>query len=265
LPSLTYASDVIQKPIYVNGTPIQAPTITHNNYQMVPAVWFSNLSANVNWSTRYQSVSVSNGQLVIGYPIGQRYTDYDLQGRNEWQRDYLNTTSFIHEGRAYIPLAYTARMLGMQVNYDADSQRTSIENAAITHTSIHSSKTDEAYWLYKITEAEAGGESYMGKVAVAASILNRVNSPDWPNSIDETIFHVSEFNGVSYYQYSPVLDQRIYDANPSKDTIKAVQAAQNGEDPSKGAVVFYNPKKTDNTWVRSKEVTVKIGNHVFAK
>jgi hypothetical protein len=232
---------------------------------MVPAVWFSKLSANVNWSTQYQSVSVSNGQLVIGYPIGQPYTDYDLQGRNEWQRDYLNTTSFIHEGRAYIPLAYTAIMLGMQVNYDADSQRTSIQNATIPMTSTPSRTVDEAYWLYQITEAEAGGESYKGKVAVAASILNRVNSSDWPNSIKDTIFEVSKFNGVSYYQYSPVLDKRIYNVTPSNETKKAVEAALRGEDTSKGAVVFYNPDKTNNKWVRSREVTVKIGNHIFAK
>ncbi|MCF2939501.1 cell wall hydrolase [Paenibacillus alkaliterrae] len=124
---------------------------------------------------------------------------------------------------------------------------------------------EDLKWLYQVTEAEAGGESYKGKTAVAASILNRVKSPDWPMTIQDTIFQVTKYNGISYYQYSPVLDKRIYEVTPSAERKKAVQAALNGEDPSKGAVVFYNPGKTDNQWVRSKEVTVIIGNHVFAK
>jgi hypothetical protein len=264
LPNLTYASEVIHRTILVNDSPIQSSIIIRNNYQMVPAVWFQNLSANVSWSKRYRSAIVSSSRTVIGFPEGQSFTDYDQNGLNQWERDDLETTSFIHKGRMYVPLAYTAKKLGMEVTYNAHSKRTSIHHAAkIAYQQSISS--DDLHWLYQITEAEAGSESFKGKLAVAASILNRVESPDWPNSIKKTIFQVTKFNGVSYYQYSPVLDNRIYNVTPSKDTKKAVQAALNGEDPSKGAVVFYNPDKTDNKWVREREVTVTIGNHVFAK
>lgn len=264
LPKSTYAANVLQRTIYVNDSPIQASTIIHNNYQMVPAVWFENLSANVTWSVQYRSAVVRSNMTVIGFPAGQSFTDHDLQGLNQWKRDNLNTTNIIHEGRMYVPLAYTAQKLGMQVTYDAKSRSTSIQQTAAS-ASQQSISTDDLHWLNQITEAEAGSESYNGKLAVAASILNRVKSPDWPNSIKETIFQATTFNGVSYHQYSPVLDNKIYNVTPSKDTVKAVQAALSGEDPSEGAVVFYNPDKTDNEWVRSREVTVTIGNHVFAK
>jgi hypothetical protein len=265
LPNSTYASSVIERTILVDDSPKQSSIIIRNNYQMVPAVWFENLSADVSWSKQYRSASImSDNQTVIGFPVGQSFTDYDLNGLNEWERDNLDTTNFIHEGRMYVPLAYTARKLGMKVTYDAHSQSTSIQSASRT-ASKQSISSDDLHWLYQITEAEAGGESYNGKLAVAATILNRVDSPDWPNSIKKTIFQVTKFNGVSYHQFSPVLDNRIYDVTPSKDTVKAVQAALKGEDPSKGAVVFYNPDKTDNKWVRSREVTVIIGNHIFAK
>jgi hypothetical protein len=264
VPKTTYADNVIERTIFVNDSPIQTSIIIRNNYQMVPAIWFRNLSAMVSWSEQYRSAVVRSKQTIIGFPEGQDFADYDLNALNQWERDDLNTTSFIHEGRMYVPLGYTARKLGMQVTYDAHSQSTSIQHEAIP-ASRQSISLDDLYWLNQITEAEAGGESYKGKLAVAASILNRVNSPDWPNSIKETIFQVTTFNGVSYHQYSPVLDNRIYNVTPSADTIKAVQAALRGEDSSKGAVVFYNPDKTDNEWVRSREVTVTIGNHVFAR
>ena len=139
-------------------------------------------------------------------------------------------------------------------------------SGAAAYAAVQVPVTDEDLkWFYRIVEAEAGGESYEGKVAVAASILNRVNSDEWPDTITETIFQVTTYNGVSYYQYSPVLDRRIYEVTPSEETIQAVHEALQGSDPSNGAIVFYNPAKTNNQWVRSREVTTVIGNHVFAK
>lgn len=258
--------------IYVDGSPVKTSVIMQNNYQMVPAAFFRSMKANVGWSGKYRSAVISGGGTTIGFPSGQRFTDY-LHPSGQWKRDDLTTTTVNNGGRIYVPLAYAARKLGMDVHYDARLKRTSVSTTG--RSGIHSVAKDQARlvsasqedlkWLYRITEAEAGGESYTGKTAVAASILNRVNSPDWPNTIKATIFQVTEYNGVSYHQYSPVLDKRIFSVTPSDETKKAAQAALNGEDPSQGAVVFYNPDKTDNKWVRSREVTVTIGNHIFAK
>ncbi len=112
--------------------------------------------------------------------------------------------------------------------------------------------------LARLVTAEAGGEPYLGQVAVAATVLNRVDSPRYPNSITAVIYQVID----GHYQYSPVLDGRIN--LPATETArKAVAEALSGADPSLGATGFYNPRKTTNQWVRSQPVTVVIGNHVF--
>jgi YD repeat-containing protein len=267
VPMSSHAANVIERTVNVNGSSIQASVILDNNYQMVPAVWFQNLSANVTWNEQHSSAVVSSNDTIVGFPTGQSFTDYDLNGLNEWKQDQLNTTNYNHQGRIYVPLAYTAQKLGMQVTYDAQSKITSIHDAATTTItdSQQSASSDDVHWLNQITEAEASGESYKGKLAVAATVLNRVDSPDFPDSIKKTIFQVTTNKGVSSYQFSPVRDDRIHNVTPSKDTIKAVKAALSGEDPTEGAVVFYNPDKTDNQWVRSREVTATIGNHIFAK
>ncbi|HZK24355.1 MAG TPA: LysM peptidoglycan-binding domain-containing protein [Oscillospiraceae bacterium] len=114
--------------------------------------------------------------------------------------------------------------------------------------------------LARLVQAEAGGESYQGQVAVAATILNRLGSPRFPNTISGVIYQV--VNG--YYQYSPVLDGRI--SQPAADSARrAATEAINGADPTSGATGFYNPRKTTNQWVRQQPVTVTIGNHVFFK
>jgi N-acetylmuramoyl-L-alanine amidase len=110
----------------------------------------------------------------------------------------------------------------------------------------------------RLVQAESAGEPFQGQVAVAASVLNRVRSSRYPNTLRAVIYQIEG----GYYQYSPVLDGRIN--QPASDSARrAVQEAIGGSDPSKGALGFYNPRKTTNQWVRSQPVITTIGNHVF--
>ena len=115
--------------------------------------------------------------------------------------------------------------------------------------------------LARLVTAESGGEPYEGQVAVAATVLNRVRSGLYPNTIPGVIYQVVD---GKYYQFSPVLDGRINTA-PSSTALRAVQDATSGWDPSYGALGFYNPAKTANYWVQIRPVTRVIGGHVFFK
>lgn len=112
--------------------------------------------------------------------------------------------------------------------------------------------------LARLVHAESAGEPYIGQVAVAATVLNRLESSLYPNTLSGVVNQVT--NG--YYQYSPVLDGRI-NIPAGKTAFDAVYDALKGWDPSGNALGFYNPKKTSNQWVRHQQVTTVIGNHVF--
>lgn len=112
----------------------------------------------------------------------------------------------------------------------------------------------------RLVHSEAAGEPFEGQVAVAASVLNRIRSPLYPNTLTAVINQV--VNG--HYQYSPVLDGRI-NLPANESARRAVQEALSGRDPSRGALGFFNPRKTNNQWVRSRPVTVTIGQHVFIR
>ena len=110
----------------------------------------------------------------------------------------------------------------------------------------------------RLVHAESAGEPYLGQVAVAATVLNRVKDSRYPNSLRGVIMEIS----AGCYQYSPVLDGRI-NLPASAAAYRAVEEALNGADPSGGATGFYNPAKTNNLWVRMQPVATVIGNHVF--
>ncbi|WP_318507717.1 cell wall hydrolase [Bacillus sp. T3] len=114
--------------------------------------------------------------------------------------------------------------------------------------------------LARLVRAEAVGEPYAGKVAVAVVVLNRVKSDQFPNTIREVIYQIS--NG--YYAFTPVANGQI---NQPADyaSKRAVNEAIALMGKGNGSLFFYNPNTATNSWVASRPVTAKIGNHVFAR
>jgi len=120
------------------------------------------------------------------------------------------------------------------------------------------SSTD-LYWLSRIIHAEAETEPYSGKVAVGNVIMNRVKSESFPNTVKGVIFEY--YKGIP--QFSPVADGTIYNT-PNGDSIKAAKAALSGTSYVGDATYFFNPSKSEGTWiVKNKTYVKRIGNHVF--
>ena len=112
----------------------------------------------------------------------------------------------------------------------------------------------DAYLLGKLVYAEARGEPYQGKVAVAAVVLNRVRSSQFPNSISAVIYQPGAFSVISDGQIS---------FSPDAEALRAAKDALAGADPTGGCLFYYNPKKTSNSYMLSKPVALSIGNHRF--
>jgi len=129
--------------------------------------------------------------------------------------------------------------------------------------------------LARLVYAEAKGETYKGKVAVAATVLNRVENNSFPGTIKGVIYEFKNnsfpgtIKGVIYefnhgYQYCPVRNGQI-NRPADEDSKKAVQEALRGKDPTGGALSFYNPAKSHNQWIRNRPYATTIGSHVFVK
>ncbi|MFC4320525.1 cell wall hydrolase [Litchfieldia salsa] len=115
--------------------------------------------------------------------------------------------------------------------------------------------------LAKIVHAEAKGEPYAGKVAVATVVLNRVDSGLFPNTIQGVIYERTSNGG---YAFSPVANGTIN--QPADLSAKrAVEEAIAFRGQGRGSLYFYNPAKSTNKWILTREVTTTIGNHKFAK
>lgn len=103
---------------------------------------------------------------------------------------------------------------------------------------------------------EARGEPYEGQVAVAAVILNRVNSPTFPNTISGVIFEPRAFTAVA--------DGQIY-LTPNETARRAVLDAINGWDPTSNATYYFNPETATSPWIWTRPQIKQIGKHIFCK
>jgi N-acetylmuramoyl-L-alanine amidase len=137
----------------------------------------------------------------------------------------------------------TAKALGMRTGSTTTAQKST-------------SRSNETYTLAQCIHGEARGESYIGQVAVAAVILNRVDNPKFPKTIAGVIFQPGAFTAVS--------DGQMFQP-PGDTALKAARDAMNGWDPSGGAIYYYNPAKTTNKWIWSRPIIKVIGKHYFCK
>ncbi len=117
------------------------------------------------------------------------------------------------------------------------------------------SRNNDVEMIARLIHAEARGEPYEGQVAVAAVLLNRVQSASFPNSISGVIYQPLAFESVANGQFN---------LPPTQENIRAARSAVNGWDPTYGALFFWNPSKPVNRWIWSRQIVRRIGGHVFA-
>ncbi|OIJ10792.1 peptidoglycan-binding protein [Anaerobacillus alkalilacustris] len=110
--------------------------------------------------------------------------------------------------------------------------------------------------LAQLVTAEAKGEPYAGQVAVATVVLNRVDSNQFPNTVHNVIYQPEQFTPVS----NSAINQPA-----TASAIRAVDEALAFRGQGRGSLFFYNPKIATNHWIATRQHTITIGNHVFAK
>nr|WP_232284509.1 cell wall hydrolase [Bacillus timonensis] len=103
---------------------------------------------------------------------------------------------------------------------------------------------------------EARGEPYIGQVAIAAVILNRLDSPTFPDTVSGVVFEPLAFTAVA--------DGQIW-LTPNEQAKKAVIDAINGWDPTGGATYYFNPATATSKWIWGRPQIKRIGKHIFCR
>lgn len=156
------------------------------------------------------------------------------------------------EGRTYVPLRLTAEALGASVQWDPWLGGAAVTSPGAEHDAV------DTYWLSRIICAESGGEALEGQIAVGNVVLNRVESPNFPDSVPEVIFDTE--NGV---QFEPVANGTVR-SEPTELSREAARRALSGENTAGDALYFFAPALSQGTWIdSSRTYSHTIGCHRF--
>ncbi len=245
--------------IKVNGEYIytDSEVLIENGVTLAPIRWVSNAlgAASVDWCSENDTAKIT-------------FKDRDIEV--DIKNDVIYIDSFVHtfnadarifNDRTYIPVRMVSELMGAEVSWDSHYKNVEIE--LLGHTTPVSSidtkyTDDDLLWLGRIIHAESDGEPIDGKIAVGNVILNRIESPLFPDTIYGVIF--DRTHGV---QFEPVLNGTIYNS-PSMDSIKAAKHALSGTDVVGNSLYFFNPKIASSSWIsKNREYYTTIQNHDF--
>lgn len=171
---------------------------------------------------------------------------------------YTGSVDGIYGSLTVAAVKYFQRVNGLQVDGIVGEKTAAAIGISLASASSASGaggySSSDAYLLARLVYAEARGEPYVGQVAVAAVVLNRVRSSSFPNTISGVIYQP--------WAFSVVNDGQI-NLTPNQTAINAANDAMNGWDPTYGCLYYYNPATATNSWIKQKPIHLTIGQHVF--
>ena len=208
-------------------------------------------SADISWENDQAVVRTSD--LTLTASPGNCYIN--ANGRMLYVRDSVRLIN----DSVYVPVRVLAKALGASVTWDGNTNRVYVASGSGTILSADKYyDSDSVYWLSRIISAESRDEPLLGKIGVGNVILNRVASPEFPDSIYGVIFDRNW--GI---QFEPVRNGTIYNT-PTDDSILAAKLCLDGASVVGDSTYFLNPAKASNFWaVQNCVYYSTIGNHQF--
>ncbi len=210
-------------------------------------------NAKVTYSSSAKTLTVKTDKLSLTATSGKNYVI--ANGRVL----YTETPVYLSGGVMYAPVLTLARAFGATIRWsDATSSFNITRGSGGILSGDRFYREDNVYWLARIINAESRGEPLLGKIAVGNVILNRVRSPQFPNTIYSVIF--DRKYGI---QFSPVANGTIY-LTPTEESVIAAKICLEGYSVSSGILYFVNPKVSPSNWItRNRQLFRQIGNHAF--
>ena len=226
-----------------------------NSVTYVPVRSFSELMGadEISWNAKTRTATVKKGNVNIYLTSGALYVG--ANGR------YFFTVEKIMNinDRLFVPIRAIAEAFCVNVDWDNATRTvvlTSSKKTLVSGDNFYNST--DLYWLSRIINAEAGGESLVGMIAVGNVVLNRKASNQYPNTVYGVIF---DRKGGT--QFSPVSMGTIYNS-PSERSIIAAKICLDGYSVDTKILFFMNPRIATNNWIsKNRPFAFRIGNHDF--
>ncbi len=199
------------------------------------------------------SVSLTKGDLSAYAKEGQHYVT--ANGRYL----YSDSPNLYRNRVLYVPFASAVKAVGGAIASikNGDHRLVTNDSSAIAAGEAFYD-ADEVLWLARIIHAESGNQPLAGKIAVGTVVMNRVDSPKYPNTIYSVIF--DKKYGV---QFTPSENGTVW-CEPSRESVLAAKCVLDGYRTDPDILYFMNEDTAVSTWISDNcDYAFTIADHSF--
>lgn len=238
--------------VQINGTPLSADVSPYirGGTAYVPLTAFAAALGDYTAHWDGTGAHINGPSLTLRAQPGQSWVE--ANGRALYVPDGVQLT----QGRTMVPVRTAAALFGLEVVWDgpANTVRVSGDPQPLEHGDTYYDP-DTMYWLSRVISAESQGEPLIGQIAVGNVVLNRLNSPVFPNSLYEVIFQTGQFE--------PVENGTIHH-EPYHLSVLAAKLCLEGAEVVGDCLYFFAPALSTGSWiVNNRTYYTTIGCHRF--
>lgn len=208
-------------------------------------------SVTAAWNGSTNTVTITTANLNLTARLGDQYIV--ANGRYL----YLPESVGQNNGTVTVPLSVVTKAFDAKLSWDAASGKVLVQrgSGALVHADAYYNQTD-LFWLSRVIFAEAGNQSLKGKMAVGNVVLNRVESPVFPDSVKGVLAQKNQF---STYKGGALANR-----TPNESSVIAAKLVLDGGVVEEVKNALWFDAKCSNSWAaRHKTHLVTIGGHRF--
>lgn len=218
-----------QKPILIDGT------------TYIPLRAFSDaVGGIIDWDSENSCATMTKDGHTFSF-----YPDKDYCLIDGMEKKY---PSVVYKDLTFIPVRAVAETLSYTVEWDDFYLAVKITAPNVVIADAYKDKSytyEDILYLGKITHIESGYQHFKVKLGVAGTVVNRVKSSLFPNSIKDVIF--DKKYGV---QFPPAHTDKI-NRTPSKESVIAAKCVLNGVNVVDNSLYFVDTQYASGSWVHN--------------
>lgn len=261
-PGLAAAADNVDAqsmPVYIDGLLSARAYVSGETVFLPPEAVCAAAGMSMSWSEDGGALTLSVPGAVLTGLKGNGY--FEADGRYIYAPDGW----LVRGDVLYLPGDAVERLFGVEISFSEEHDRLelSTEDLAVISGGANyyelNYDADLLYWLPQIINAEAKFEPLAGQIGVGNVVMNRLNSPDFPDTIFEVIYDMEHT-----IQFEPISTGGIF-MEPTEQATIAAYLCLEGCSTVGGCLYFVNPEYGSGWFDSSLELVETIGHHNFYK
>lgn len=251
-----YGGYPVQVDISVNGSFIkcaQKPIMVDNSTYIPLRAFSDAIGASVNWDANNKAATIQKSGHTFVFYSGQNYCYIDGTKKSHKAVNYKDLL--------FIPVRAMATTLGYGVEWDSTYLTVKISASGISvpeKCKDYSYTYEDMLYLARITQVECGSQNFETKLGVANTVMNRVRSKQFPNTVKGVIFD------TNYGTQFPPAHTSSFNVTPTKANILAAKCALNGINNVGNSLYFTSKASAPSSWAHNNRTHHStIGNICF--